>query len=85
MTIRAGIATRYMIRGFSLDTEATVMTAATVTGAVWVVPEAEITKVSGAMTILTDIIGRNMIAALTCSFNAIMAAGTVVFDTGMVK
>ncbi len=85
MTVRAGVAARYMVSGLSLNTKTAVMTAATVASAVWVAPQAKITKVGWAVTILTDIIGGNMIATFTCSLNAIVAAGTVVFDSCMVK
>lgn len=85
MTIGAGGAARYMIAGFSHGTKAAVMAATTVAAAVWVVPQTEITKVGWAVTILTDIIGGNMTTALAGCLNAIVAAGTVVFDTGMIK
>lgn len=85
MTVGAGGAARYVVAGFAFGTKTAVMAAATVTSAVWVAPQAKITKVGWTVTILTDIIGGYMIATFTCSLNAIVAAGTVVFDTGMVK
>lgn len=73
MAISTAIATGYVVAGFSFGTETSVMAATTVTSAVGVAPQAKITKVGWTVTILTDIIGGNMIATFTCGFNAVVA------------
>lgn len=85
MAVGAGITAGNMVIGFASYAKIAIMTAAAITTAVGVIPKTQIAKVGRAVTILTDIICRDMIGALTCSLNAIVATRAVVFDTGMVK
>ncbi len=85
MAVLTTIAAGYVVSAFAFCIKTAVMATSAVTAAVRVIPQAEIAKVSWAVTVLTYIIDGNVVTAFTCRFNAVVAAGTVVFDTGMVK